>query len=468
MINKQIIREYDIRGIYESTLTPVDAYLVGKSFAIYVKKYKFNKYNKISVARDGRLSSPILSQKLIEGILSEDMEVVDLGIGPTPMLYYSNYILDVDAGIMVTGSHNPKDYNGFKFILNQGAFFGTQIKELYDISTDITPEINATHTKKITHNTVCKNQYIEMLASTFAGKKELKIAWDAGNGATGEVLAELTKRLPGTHILLNEKIDGTFPAHHPDPTVLKNLEQLIDVVKTQKCDLGIAFDGDGDRLGVVDRYGRAVVGDTLLIILAKEILAKNPGAPIIADIKTTLLFEQEIRKMGGVPVVYKTGHSNIKSHMKKINAPLAGEVSGHIFIADNYYGYDDALYAGVRLINYLSSNDINLETITDALPKIYSTPEIRVSCREEQKFEIIKTLQASLRADGVNFNDIDGIRCNFEDAWWLIRASNTENILVLRFEAKDKQKLYEHFEIVQSMLKAFDLKIDEDYLEQIA
>ncbi|MCH9753527.1 MAG: phosphomannomutase/phosphoglucomutase [Alphaproteobacteria bacterium] len=462
MIDESIIREYDIRGVYNKTLTTESAYLIGWSFAQYIKKYSEFESNMVNVCRDGRLSSPALSSSLIEGLLDGGVNVEDIGVGPTPLLYYSTFVCKVDAGIMVTGSHNPSEYNGFKFIFNRKPFFGDHIKELYDISKEYSSSriSNRGSVKQVSFT----DDYVRMLIDSCQIEKEMKIAWDPGNGAAGEVVERLCNNLVGSHYVINEKIDGRFPAHHPDPTVKKNLKQLIDLVYEKKCDFGIAFDGDGDRIGVVDKFGRIIWGDQLLIILAKEILSRNKGAPIIADVKASKVFFDEIRKYGGEPVMWKTGHSNIKQHMKDINCPLAGEMSGHIFIADQYFGYDDALYTAIRLIKLLANSDKSLYEIINALPHMYSTPEIRIECNDSLKFKIIDNISEKMKRARKKFISIDGVRHDFENGWWLLRASNTQPVLVCRIEATSEESINREFAFLQELLSKEGVSLSDNHL----
>jgi phosphomannomutase len=453
MISESVIREYDIRGVYGKTLDKNTAYLVGWSFAQYIKKHSEFKTNKVNVCRDGRLSSPELCKNLISGLRDGGIDVHYIGIGPTPLLYYSTFIREVDAGVMVTGSHNPPEYNGFKFVFHKRPFFGDHIKELYQISKSYT---NKSIKKNIgsLYKTSFVDEYVKMLSDSCVMKNTMKIAWDPGNGAAGEITAKLVKSLSGTHFVINQKIDGTFPAHHPDPTLPENLAQLIDLVIKNKCDFGIAFDGDGDRIGVVDKLGRIIWGDKLLILLARDILKRKPGSHIIADVKASKIFFDEVRKAGGVPVMWKTGHSNIKQHMKDIDSPLAGEMSGHIFIADNYFGYDDALYAGVRLIKMLAESDKELHEIIDALPHTYVTPEIRIDCEDKIKFKVVEKVREVLKRASANFIGIDGVRVDFEDGWWLLRASNTQPALVCRIEAESRISVEKEYRKICDLLLA--------------
>lgn len=462
MINDKILREYDIRGIYGETLSEQDAFLVGWSFGQYIRVNFSDKKNFIiNVCRDGRVSSKSLTNKLIEGLLEAGIIVNDIGVGPTPMLYFSTFFADTLGGIMVTGSHNPAEYNGFKFIVDKGPFFGEQIKELQKISCRYLSSQNKISDKPKLYKQKFISKYIDLLLNIYPKNAYLKIAWDPGNGAAAEVITKLCEKLPGNHVVINSKIDGSFPAHHPDPTVPENLNQLINVVKNEVCDLGIAFDGDGDRLGVVDRYGRIIWGDQLMIIFARDILKKNLGACVIADVKASNTLFEEIKKYGGVPVISKTGHSNIKMKMKELKALIAGEMSGHIFFADEYFGYDDALYASVRLIKILAENHLSLDEILATLPTVYNTPEIRLKCSDEKKFKIVEEVRKMLTKREISFVDIDGIRCTRNNGWWLLRASNTQDVLVCRFEASTEADIQEQKKFVAELLEPYQIFLPE-------
>ncbi len=392
------------------------------------------------------------------GIIDSGLSVLDIGLGPTPMLYYAAYTQKAVGGIMVTGSHNPPSHNGFKFVFQNKAFYGDAISELKTIVErgELAEGKNTLEKRDI------REEYISVLLKAYDGTRELKVAWDAGNGATGEIMAELTKRLAGKHIALNEKIDGTFPAHHPDPTVAKNLEQIIGVVRAEKCDVGIAFDGDGDRIGVVDDEGEILWGDQLLMIYAADILREKPKATIIADVKASGALFEEVERLGGTPLMWKTGHSLIKSKMAETGAPLAGEMSGHLFFADKYYGYDDALYAAVRLLGVLSRSGKKLSDLRKALPKRINTPEIRFECDDLRKFAVIDEVKARLQQYGAKFSDVDGVRVSTTDGWWLLRASNTQAMLVARCEAENDQGLERLKQDLQKQLSLSDVVMKED------
>jgi phosphomannomutase len=432
--NATILREYDIRGIVGETLGEADARAIGRSFATMLAARGLRR---VAVGYDGRLSSPALEAALVGGLSESGCDVVRIGLGPTPMLYFAAFTLGVDAGIMITGSHNPANYNGFKMMAQKKPFFGPDIQRLGAVAAagNFATAIGAVSERRVF------DAYVARLLQDYDGERRLKVAWDAGNGATGEVLVDLTERLPGEHILLNQTIDGTFPAHHPDPTEPKNLVQLQSAVAEHGCDLGIAFDGDGDRIGVVDGKGRILWGDQLMVMLAEDIIRTRPGATIIADVKASQVLFDEIARMGGTPLMWRTGHSLIKTKMAETGAPLAGEMSGHIFFADRYYGYDDALYAAVRLLAILARGTMSLAASRDRLPAVMNTPELRFPCSDTRKFAVVDEVKARLRKAGAEMSDIDGVRVRTPDGWWLLRASNTQDVLVARAEAQDEAGL---------------------------
>lgn len=462
-----IIRAYDIRGIYNDTLKDEDAFYIAKSFASFLQK---NNKSNVTVACDGRLSSPALKAQLIAGLKESGINVTDVGVGPTPMLYYSIYHLEADAGIMVTGSHNPKDHNGFKIMLKERPFYGDDIKNLAQIADqgDFVEKEGSFDKKDIQEEYVDRMLSDCVLAESNSNpqksKKDLRIAWDNGNGAAGDIMVRLTERIDAEHILLYSDIDGTFPNHHPDPTVPKNLEDLKKVVIEQVCDIGIAFDGDGDRIGVMDNKGEILWGDQLMVFYAREILKKKPKSTIIADVKASNVLFNEIAKAHGKPLMWNTGHSLVKAKMKETNSPLAGEMSGHIFFADKYYGFDDALYAAIRIINILAKSKDSLYAMRKTMPKTYSTPEIRIECSEERKFLIVEELKQNLKNNNVKFNDVDGVRADENGGWWLIRASNTQPVLVARCEAKSKKDLQVLKESLKKQLEFCQVAIPQELL----
>ena len=430
-----ILREYDIRGVVGKTLSAADARAIGRAYVIALGEAGGHR---VAVGYDGRLSSPELEAALVDGLVLEGAEVVRIGRGPTPMLYYAAATLGVDGGIMVTGSHNPPDHNGFKFVFQGKPFYGAAIQRLGEIALALGVSDRACG--RVAERSI-RNDYVERLARDYDGGRPMTVAWDAGNGATGEVVQELTARLPGRHILLNETIDGTFPAHHPDPTIPENLLQLQQVVARERCDLGVAFDGDGDRIGVVDGRGRILWGDQLMVVLARDVLARHPGAPIIADVKASQVLFDEIARMGGRPEMAATGHSLIKAKLAETGAPLAGEMSGHIFFADGYYGFDDAVYVAVRLLGVLGRSQESLAELGDRQPAVVNTPELRFPCDETRKFEVVREVRNRLRKAGAEMTDIDGVRVRTADGWWLLRASNTQAVLVARAEAATEDGL---------------------------
>ena len=426
------LREYDIRGIVGKTLHAADAYAVGRGFGTLVVRAGGSR---VAVGYDGRLSSPELEAALVEGLTACGIEVLRIGCGPTPMLYFAGLTRGGDGAIMVTGSHNPPDYNGFKMMLGKKPFFGPQIQELGRLvaAGDVVAEEHGSAAALDVGAAYVKR----LLADWDGGDRKLRVVWDNGNGAAGEVLGLLLKDLPGEHVVLNGTIDGRFPAHHPDPTVPKNLVELIDKVADIGADLGIAFDGDADRIGVVDDRGQILWGDQLLVVLGRDVLRTHPGATIIADVKASQVLFDEIAKAGGHPLMWRTGHSLIKAKMAETGSPLAGEMSGHIFFADKWYGFDDALYAAVRLLGIVARGGERLSAIRDALPATVSTPELRFDCPDERKFTVIEEVAARLEREGAEVSAIDGVRVRTEHGWWLLRASNTQAVLVARCEAAD-------------------------------
>ncbi len=423
-----ILREYDIRGVVGQTLHPADARAIGRSFGTMVRR-KGGK--RVALGYDGRLSSPELAAACVAGLIASGVDVVEIGVAATPMLYFAVWHLDTDGGIQITGSHNPPDFNGFKMMMGKKSFFGADIQKLGEIAGKGDWEAGL---GKVEKKNVLADYAQRLLKDVKPGKK-LKVAWDTGNGAVGVSIRAVVDKLPGTHYVLNEKVDGTFPAHHPDPTVPKNLEQLIDTVRRHGCDLGIAFDGDGDRIGAIDGKGRILWGDQLLILWARDVLKDRPGATIIADVKASQALFDEIHRAGGTPLMWKTGHSLIKTKLAELNAPLAGEMSGHIFFADIFYGFDDALYCALRLLNVVAGAKESLAAMRDKLPQLVNTPELRFDCPDERKFKIVEEVKARLKEAGAKLNDIDGVRVSTPDGWWLLRASNTQPVLVARCES---------------------------------
>ena len=430
------LREYDIRGIVGKTLHEADAFAIGRCFGTVVSRAGGTR---VAVGYDGRLSSPDLASALVRGLRASGMEALLVGRGPTPLLYFAATTLETDGAVMVTGSHNPPDYNGFKMMLGRRAFFGADIQELGRIAAagDVVQEAEGSErTIDVT------DAYVDRLVQDWdGGDRKLRVVWDNANGAAGEVLARLLQKLPGEHSILNGEIDGRFPAHHPDPTIAKNQEQLIAAVLEAGADVGIGFDGDADRVGAVDDGGGMLLGDQLMVVLARDVLKAHPGATIIADVKASQVLYDEIERAGGVPLMFKTGHSLIKAKMAEIKSPFAGEMSGHIFYADRWYGFDDALYVAVRLLGIVARMDGKLSDVRKAMPQVVNTPELRFDCGDTRKFEVVQEVAARLRARRAALNDIDGVRVLTNDGWWLLRASNTQAVLVARAEARDEAGL---------------------------
>ncbi|MDN3565779.1 phosphomannomutase/phosphoglucomutase [Paeniroseomonas aquatica] len=432
-----VLREYDIRGIIGQTLQPEDAFAIGRCFGSIVAR---GGGTKVAVGYDGRLSSPDLEPQLVAGLRACGLEVLRVGLVATPMLYYAGYKLEADGAVMVTGSHNPPDYNGFKMMLGKKPFFGTQIQEIGRMAAegDVVPVSTEGSDRQVD---VAEDYAARVMQDYDGGDRKLKVVWDPGNGSGCDITKVLAGRLPGEHTVINGDVDGTFPNHHPDPTVAKNLEQLITEVARTGADLGIAFDGDADRIGIVDNEGHVLFGDQLLVILARDVLKSHPGATIIADVKASQVLFDEITKAGGTPLMWKTGHSLIKSKMAETGSPLAGEMSGHIFFADKWYGFDDAPYSAVRLLGIVARMNETVSQVRAALPQVINTPELRFDCAEDRKFAVVTEVKDRLAASGAKVQAVDGVRVLTEDGWWLLRASNTQAVLVARCEASSEAGL---------------------------
>lgn len=464
MINPAIFRAYDIRGNSNSDITAENAYKVGFAFAqLNITTSSDDSNNKIVVARDGRLSSPVLYEALVRGLQDAGASVISIGIGPTPMLYFADKKLTPAASIMITGSHNAKDDNGFKMVAAGKPFYGEKIKKL--LQTIEQTDWASTRSAKVdrddvTEDVSIKSEYIRRLLLDCPNiDPSLKVAWDSGNGAAGEIVEQLVSHLPNLNISINSTIDGNFPNHHPDPTVPSNLTQLIEVVRSHSCDFGIAFDGDADRIGVVLQSGEIIWGDQLLCLFAKDILKIHAGGVIIADVKASQIVFDQVREYGGEAVMWKTGHSLIKTKMAETGALLAGEMSGHMFFADKYYGYDDAIYTALRLLYLVSREELTLSDMVKALPKTYNTPEIRIKSTDESKFVIIEAIKQKLKDNGQSFNDVDGLRVTNSKGWWLLRASNTEGVIIARCEGFSENGLQDlKFELGQ-LLEEYSLKL---------
>ena len=443
-IPAHIFREYDIRGVAERDLSSELAESIGRGYAAMLNEGRTAPL-RIAVARDCRLSSPRLHKSLVAGLRKAGVSVIDAGIGPTPFLYFAVHHLDADGGIMITGSHNPGDENGFKMMKGKGSFFGQDIQTLKQriAANDFGKDGEGTY-----ETVSLENAYIDTMKKTFSfAGANLSFVLDAGNGAGGPLGLAAMRAVGLSPDPLFCEMDGNFPNHHPDPTVPKNLEALIKRVKETGARVGLAYDGDADRLGAVDSNGDIIWGDKLMILFSRALLKNNPGAAILGEVKCSQTLYDDIAKHGGKPIVWKTGHSLIKTKMKETGALLAGEMSGHLFFKDRYFGYDDALYAGMRLLEILAADPRSIREMLSDVPQTYFTPEIRLDCPDAIKFDIVQKVTAHYKAKGLDVLDIDGARITFEKGgaptWGLVRASNTGPILVMRFEAGSETKLAE-------------------------
>ena len=430
VIAPETLRDYDIRGTVGRTLSAADAQAVGRSFATRVRR---TGGRRVVVGRDGRTHSPMLEEALVAGLSAGGVDVVRIGLGPSPMLYYAVHTLEVDGGVHVTGSHNPKEDNGFKFMLGADSFFGEQLQELARLAAAGDWETGA----GVVSDADVRDDYVGRLMAGYSGGA-FRIGWDCGNGAAGPLVERLVQHLPGEHHLLFADVDGEFPNHHPDPTVPANLADLQALVAAKKLDFGVAFDGDGDRIGAVTGKGRVLFGDEILAILAQPLLAELTGATIVADVKSSQAVFDRIVALGGRPFMGKTGHSQMKARMKEVGAPLAGELSGHIFFGHRFYGVDDALYAAIRLIHAVHVGGGSLDALAGELAPRCATPDWRVEVEEARKSQIVAAV-----IDGLDvIADLtDGARVATADGWWLLRASNTQAALTLRAEAGDRDGL---------------------------
>jgi phosphomannomutase/phosphoglucomutase len=446
-INPNIFREYDIRGIVDKDLTLEFVDYLGQGLGTYFRE---RGKREVALGRDCRLSSPVFAEAITRALLSTGCSVVDLGMIPTPLLYFAVFHKKHEAAVMITGSHNPPEYNGFKMMVGEETLYGETIQEIYAILKD----------KKITRGKPGKRsaydiipEYEDFLLKGIRLEKKLKVVLDAGNGTAGFVAAPIFRKLACDVVELYCEPDGTFPNHHPDPTLPEAMEKLVARVKEEGADFGVGYDGDGDRLGVVDDKGKLLWGDQLMIIFARDILPHNPGAAVISEVKASKLLYEEISRLGGRPIMWKTGHSLIKKKIKEEKALLAGEMSGHIFFADRYYGYDDAIYSSARLAEILSRSEIKLSGMLADLPKTFYTPEIRIYASDEVKFKIVDEVKKEL-ASKYPVIDIDGVRVSYPKGWALVRASNTQAALVLRFEAETPEDLKAiRFEVEKTLEK---------------
>lgn len=433
-LHPSILREYDIRGVHGRTLGARDAHAIGRSFATVVLR---GGGRRIAVGRDGRLSSPELAAALVEGLTASGADVVRIGLCATPMLYHAEATADdIDAAVQVTGSHNPPDHNGFKLVLGGRPFFGPDITRLGAMAAAGDWEDGA----GTVEDRDVSEAYLAALLGGLAGADAgalaaLRVGWDAGSGAAGPVLERLAARLPGEHHLLFTQVDGTFPHHHPDPTIEGNLADLKALVARKGLDFGVAFDGDADRIGAVDAEGRVVWGDQLLAIFAEDLLRRHPGATVIADVKASAALFDTVERLGGRAMMWKSGHSQVKARMKETGALLGGEMSGHVFFADEWQGFDDGLYAAVRLMAAVVRLGRPLADLRAAMPAMFNTPELRFPVEESRKCAAVEEVRARLAAGGARVNAIDGVRVSTPDGWWLLRASNTQDALTARAES---------------------------------
>lgn len=435
-MNPSIFREYDIRGEVPEQLNQESVYQLGLSFGTY---FQNQGAKSISLGRDCRLSSPQLREALLKGLMDAGMNVLDVGMVPTPLLYFSLFAFDVDGGIQITGSHNPPAYNGFKICLGTSTIYGKEIQKIRGIAE--LGRFSSGQGSMIEKDIL--GLYLDKIQERIQpGSVPRKVVVDAGNGMAGMLAPDLYKRMGVEVERLFCEPDGRFPNHHPDPTIPENLKDLIEKVSESSSDLGIAFDGDADRIGVVDHGGKIVWGDQLMIVFARDLLKHHPGAKIIGEVKCSQNLYDDIEKHGGQPIMWKAGHSLIKGKMKEENALLGGEMSGHLFFADRYFGYDDAIYAGARLLEILTREDRSLKELLADVPVLVSTPEIRLDCPDDKKFEVVAALAQELKRE-YRVIDVDGARVLFDGGWGLVRASNTQPVLVLRFEAQDEERLEE-------------------------
>ena len=427
------LREYDIRGIVGKALGPADAVAIGRGFATRIRAVGGTR---VAVGYDGRTSSPDLETALVAGLVAGGVDVVRIGLSTSPMLYYAEATLEVDGGIQVTGSHNPPEYNGFKMVHAHAPFFGDDIQDLAALAASGAWSEGAGEV--FTADVL--DAYVERLMAGYAGGA-YRIGWDTGNGAAGPVIDKLVQLLPGEHHVIFAEVDGNFPNHHPDPTEESNLADLKSLVAEKNLDFGLAFDGDGDRIGAIDGSGRVIWGDQILSILVEPALREHPGAPIVADVKSSQALFDRIAELGGEPVMAPTGHSLMKQAMTRTGAPLGGELSGHLFFAGEYYGFDDAQYAAVRLIRAVHLSGRSLTELRDAMPALVATPDLRFPVEDMRKFAVVDEVIARLKSEGAEMDLTDGARVTTAGGWWLLRASNTQAMLTVRAEAKNEAAL---------------------------
>ena len=449
-MNPHIFRQYDIRGIAEQDLTDDAVRLIGQAIAAYLVRVRHVEKPKLVLGRDIRPSSERIRAALVNALRVSGVSIVDVGIVTTPICYFSITHLDTTGGVMITGSHNPPEYNGLKIIIGRSAIFGEAIQELKQI-IDAQDFVTGKGTLEAAETV---SPYRAYLKKSFQFRRSLKVVVDSGNGTAGLIAPHVVRDLGHDVIELFSEPDSRFPHHHPDPTVVENLEDAIRKVRETKADVALAFDGDADRIGVVDHEGSIIWGDKLLILFSRAILKEHPGATFVADVKCSDLFFEDVKQHGGRAIMWKTGHSLIKQKLFEEKALLAGEMSGHMFFADRYYGYDDGLYAGLRVLEIMDQSGKHLPELLEDVPKTYATPEIRVACPDEEKFEVVR--RTTDYFDGrYPTTLIDGVRINFGDGWGLVRASNTQPVLVTRFEARSQKRLEQIRSLVEGKIKEF-------------
>jgi phosphomannomutase / phosphoglucomutase len=447
MLKASIFREYDIRGVADEELLDEDVEALGRGLATYLIRHSGKT---ICLGRDCRVSGDRLHDALLKGLVATGAKVLDIGVVPTPVLYFSAYHFKADGAVMITGSHNPPEYNGFKTVCGAGTLHGEAIQQVYKLIGKADFEVGDGSVETVDAVT----PYVDTVSAQFKFSRKVKVVLDAGNGTAGPVVHRLLEKLNVEPVEMYFEMDGRFPNHHPDPTVLSNLKDLKTEVKKQKAELGIAFDGDSDRIGAVDENGGVVFGDMLLLIFGREILSRKPGSTFIGEVKCSQIMYDKLKELGGNPIMYKTGHSLIKAKMKQEHAELAGEMSGHMFFADRYFGYDDALYAACRLIEIVADSGKPLSAQMEGIPKLVSTPELRLDCPDDVKFKIIEKVAEIVRQHH-EVIDVDGVRIPFPEGWGLVRASNTQPVLVMRFEATSEALLAKYQkEVEQAVDKA--------------
>ncbi len=452
-VNRSIFRQYDVRGIVEKDLTPEFAYTLARACASYFKE-KNPELTKVAIGHDARMSSPIFAKQLIAGFNDSGIDTLFVGMVPTPLLYFAIFNQDVQAGVMITGSHNPPEYNGFKIQLGDLPVFGDEIQKIADIIEKDRFIKNAPDGNNYNYNIIPDYESYILENIKIKNPERFTVVVDSGNGVGGFVAVPIMRKMGMNIISLFEEPDGNFPNHHPDPTVVEYIQDLIKTVKDKKAHFGVGFDGDADRIGLVDGKGEVIWGDQVLAIFARSILQEVPGATIVAEVKCSKTLYDDIKANGGKGIMWKAGHSLIKAKMKEVGAMLGGEMSGHIFFKHRFFGYDDALYAAFRLFEIVSKReDLDVRRLLDGIPATFSTPEIRMEVDDEKKFGIVDKVVKFFKDNNYDVNDVDGARITFPDGWGLLRPSNTQNVIVMRFEAESEKRLAEIQNLIESKLK---------------